>query len=101
MTLKRFWLSWWWDPERHGTFIMLSPWWATSTDHYGRESICAAVLAHDEAAARLLIRLIHDNKPDDIEFRFVDEKAGGWEPFGKRFPRQHWMVWPECVTPVA
>lgn len=101
MTLKRFWISWWWHPETHGVFTLSSPWWQTSTDTQGRESICAAVLAPDEAAARDLIFSAFAVEPAGLEFRFFDQKPGGWDPFGKRFPRRDWMVWPDHAEPVA
>ena len=93
---KRFWLSWW-HPEGGGEIELHSPWWASGyRGDNGRPSICAAVIAEDEAAAKAMIVAAYIVPPDEgaIEWRFVEQRKSGWSPFSDRFCRDEWMVWP-------
>lgn len=94
--MKNFWVSWWQNREL-GPFELHSPWWVSGSRGLGPstfdESIVAAVKAEDEAAARQVVVDSYDKSPDEIEFRFVEERPNDWEPFSDRFPRAEWMKW--------
>lgn len=93
--MKRWWVSFWSvDPSRweyHG------PWWMTGERSSGEDlvehSICAAVVAVDEDAAKAVISAAHDT-PSEIEWRFLSSRPDDWEPFADRFRRKDWMRWP-------
>lgn len=93
--MKRYWVSWY--DQLYGKWELHSPWWVSgqlmSDD---ARTICAAVRAPDEDSARRLIIMAHDNptRPDDLEWRFVNERAPDWSPFCDRFPKADWMKWP-------
>lgn len=97
--LKRFWLSW--TAKDEGPFTLWSPWWISGAALYTdgkdileRPTICAAVIAPDEDAAKGVIRAAHDKPPLDLEWRFCNERPQDWSPFCDRFPRGDWMKWP-------
>lgn len=93
--MKRFWLSWY-QPERLSGFEYHGPWWETGwrgTD--GAATICAAVIAASAEAAKEVILATFDERPSDLEWRFIDERSGDWSPFCSRFARGDWMQWPE------
>jgi hypothetical protein len=88
-----FWISWYADPA-FGEFELHSPWWISGyRDDVA--TICAAVLAADEDAAREAVALAYDSRSGWIEFRFTTQQENGWSPFCDRFPRADWMIWPE------
>lgn len=93
-TSKRWWVSWYWCHD-DGSFEIYSPWWFTGSDMYGRDTVCAALLAPNEDAAREQIFAAYDERPDDLEFRFVDVRPDDWSPFCDRFQRGPWMRWPD------
>jgi hypothetical protein len=91
--LKPFWVSWWYA----GAFTLEAPWWVSGfrlMEDGDNESICAAIMARDEGHARDLVGKAHDDGGVGIEWRFVEERSAGWEPFTDRFPQAHWMRWP-------
>lgn len=93
--MKSFWISWWHDIEKLGEFELHSPWWRSgirmSDD---AESICAAIQGYDEAQAKERVLMSYDERPEDLEWRFVEERPDDWSPFSGRFPRAAWMQWP-------
>lgn len=91
---KRFWLSWYHDAENMGAFELNWPWWCTGFDANDRETICAAVTAVDETAAKAGILASYDKSPNSIDWRFCEKRSDEWEPFSPRFPRAAWMQWP-------
>lgn len=101
---KNWWLSWYSTPDT-GAYTLHWPWWVSGArivaDRYafdeGREepTICAAVQADSEEAAKEIILAAHDRRPANIEWRFCEERPADWSPFGSdRFPRDSWMHWP-------
>lgn len=94
--MKRWWISWYESDLE--TFEYHGPWW-TSGETLGEPvhyTICAAVVAEDEAAARAVITEAHDSRDDSTipEWRFCNERPPDWSPFGERFERSEWMKWP-------
>jgi hypothetical protein len=89
--LKAFWISWV-QTKGHGTFELHSPWWYSGTTENG-STVCAAVRAEDEDAARICVYESYDKTPFSLEWRFVDPKPDSWSPFSERFPRGPWMKW--------
>jgi hypothetical protein len=57
-------------------------------------TICAAIIAEDEEAARRIVIEAHD-KPVVPEWRFVEARPEDWTPFCDRFQRKDWMKWPD------
>lgn len=94
--MKNFWLSWY----HAGAFELHTPWWisgyrsAQEDQEEDQATICAAVVAESEEAAKQLIIACHDTPPTEIEFRFVEERPSGWSPFCDRFRAASWMRWP-------
>lgn len=89
-TGTRWWVSWY----SSGAFEYHGPWWISGGEVGGRDTICAAVIAPTEEAARDVIVSAHDDPSVVLEWRFVDERPDAWSPFGDRFPRAAWMRWP-------
>lgn len=92
--MKTYWISW---IGPVGGFELHWPWWISGYrlgDEEDTPTICAAVKAKNENAAKEVILASHDDKPKDIEWRFCNERPDGWEPFCDRFPRADWMQWP-------
>lgn len=90
---RRFWVSWY---ATHGAFEYHGPWWISGQRMADdAATVCAAVIAADEQAAREIIAAAHDKQvdPSMIEWRFVEIKPADWSPFGERFPRADWMQW--------
>lgn len=90
--LKPFWMSWW-HHDRYGAFELHSPWWSSGFRGDDATSICAAVLAEDEEAAREVVLASYDKRPDDVEWRFTEERPLDWSPFTSRFRKADWMKW--------
>lgn len=93
-TDRRWWVGWYGD----GPFEYHGPWWVTGAEAGGRLTFCAAVHAPGEDAARAAIIDAHDAERPAVEFRFVEERGDGWEPFSERFPRAEWMQWPDGTS---
>lgn len=103
-TLTPFWVSWWDDLVV--SFELHSPWWFSGCRFHGLEdddedlsqsSVCAAIMAADEAHVRRLIGEAYD-VPVTLEFRFVEPRPVGWSPFSDRFQRGDWMRWPVTAS---
>lgn len=103
--MKRWWVRWeCWEPTN---FEYNGPWWESGVSYVSIEGeefelaiLVAAVVAKDEESARDVIRNSHDEKGSEIrEFSFTNERSDDWEPFGDRFKRQDWMIWPYPVQP--
>lgn len=94
-TARRWWLSWYHDRTRG--FELTSPWWTSPwwISREGFDIICAAVVAASRHAAEEIILSAYDDRPDGLRWRFAEEQAANWSPFGDRFPRADWMRWPE------
>src|SRR5262245_45714271 len=105
--MKAYWLSWYGTPDT-GPFTLEWPWWISGHRLVGRKrtdgeidvtqqdpTICAAVRAESEEAAKEIILAAHDRRPGpgDMVWRFCEEQPDGWSPFSERFPRADWMVW--------
>lgn len=103
--MKNFWVSFW-AAREFGAFEIHSPWWfsgyrfkpGTKLDDIDDEdttesSVCAAVRAESEEAAREFIYQSFDVRPECIEFRFVEERPADWSPYSDRFRQAAWMKW--------
>lgn len=92
-----YWVSWW---ASKVPFTLDSPWWVSGTRFFDnnteQNSICAAVMAHNELDAKNMIAQAHDqvNVEFELEFRFCELKLDNWLPFCDRFPKAAWMIWP-------
>lgn len=94
----RFWLSWY--DTRYGQWELHSPWWVSGERcDDGAKTICAAVEADSEEDAKRKVLEAHDEYPDDVEWRFCEEKPDDWSPFCDRFNRAKWMQWPTAPKP--
>jgi hypothetical protein len=89
-----WWISWWSDLARD--FELHYPWWVSGEDCEGRMSVCAAVVAKTEEAAKEIVLSSYDEPPGEIEWRFCERRDGS--PFTDRFPKPGWAMWPpvEC-----
>ncbi len=91
---RPFWVSWWQTPDLP-EFELHSPWWISgSRPGDGAASICAAVMAAYEDAARETVYRAFDERPDRLDFRFVTAQPAGWSPYCDRFQAADWMRWP-------
>jgi hypothetical protein len=96
---NRWWVSWYLR-EGQPAFELWSPWWVSGyTDD--QTIFCAAVIAEDEEAAMQAVIDSFDSEPDDLEWRFVEDRPADWSPFNDRFRASDWMVWPETQKPTA
>lgn len=89
-TGSRWWVSWYFA----GPFEYHGPWWISGS-RAGQDTICAAIVAESEDAARQVVAEAHDESEPVIEWRFVKPRDGGWSPFSDRFERAEWMRWPD------
>jgi hypothetical protein len=94
MPMKKFWLSWYHDPAKLGGFELTAPWWVSGTRMSDdADTVVAAVQAdHPEGAKDRVLRS-YDVPPDDVEWRFCEERPANWTPFCDRFPKADWMHW--------
>lgn len=92
--MKPYWVSWWY----YSVFEYNGPWWESgyreNEDGSETGSLCAAVMAESEEAAKAVIVKAHDVPPTEIEWRFCEERPEGWSPAGFRFRMAEWMKWP-------
>lgn len=91
--MNRFWISWW-AARADGSFELHSPWWFSGYRTESESSVCAAVIADSEEAAKEVILAAYDTRPSGLEFRFVEQKPDDWSPFNTRFRQRDWMQWP-------
>jgi hypothetical protein len=92
--MNNYWVSWY-HKKNHSPFEIHSPWWISGEDENGSLTICAAIKAHDQHHARSIILSSYDDLPDNLQFRFFEERPYGWIPFTDRFPKAEWMKWEE------
>lgn len=96
--MKRWWVSWY--GAKGVAFTLHTPWWISGyrcDSEDGEDdtpTICAAVIAESEEAAKRLIVGSHDS-PVKLKWRFVNVRPSCWSPFCERFPKADWMQWPE------
>lgn len=89
---KRWWVSWYSD---NTAFALWFPWWVSGFGTRDRSTIVAAVIADTEEEAKEIIFNAYDNRPADIEWRFLNELPEGASPYSDRFRPADWHVWPE------
>lgn len=87
-----FWVRWTGSPNCD--FALASPWWCSGWDGRDRPIFVAAVRAPSGEAAMKKIKTAHTRGATMIEWSFVNLRPDDWSPFGDRFPRADWMVWP-------
>lgn len=94
MAEAAWWLSWYATADV-GPFELHSPWWISGCrlDDDAR-TVCAAIRASDEDAAREIVFASHDARPAQVEFRFI--RRLDRSPFSDRFPRADWMQWEDA-----
>jgi hypothetical protein len=95
--VKKYWISWYHLID-YSDFELDLPWWSTGwrcSDE--ADTICAGIIANSSEDAEERIYRAYDERPLEIEFRFVDLKSNDWSPFGSRFVKREWMRWPEAV----
>lgn len=91
--MKNYWISWVHFPSM-GEFELHSPWWYTGyIPSNDGSTVCAAIKAESERDAKAQIIRCHDVPPNDLQWRFCEERPSDWTPFGDRFPRADWMKW--------
>jgi hypothetical protein len=89
--LKNYWISWW-ARALDGAFELHFPWWVSGEKiDEDSSSICAAVKANSEKEVREMIYICYDTRPEDLEWRFIEERPDDWSPFCDRFPKAEWM----------
>jgi hypothetical protein len=93
---ERYWISWFAHPTV--SYELHTPWWVSGArllnddEMTEQGTLCAAVRAASEDAAKAVIVAAHD-EPVDLEWRFVEPRPADWSPFSDRFPRAKWMKW--------
>lgn len=91
---KAFWVSWY-NVLPIGSFELHRPWWISGYRADDAETMCAAIIAPDEEGAKALVMAAYDEPPEEVEWRFCEERADDWSPFNDRFQRANWMRWPD------
>lgn len=109
--MKSYWLSWY--SRDYGKFELRWPWWVSgyayesTKDGTGEEieipTICAAVRADSEEAAKAVVVASHDDPNARIDWRFVSEQGADYTPYNDRFQRNDkWMPeWPAGQPPAS
>lgn len=99
--MKRWWLSWY-HTRNMSPYTIHSPWWISGArvkldtatgEEFDEPTVCAAVIAPTEKAAKAAIIGAYDIPPAKMEWRFCEERADDWSPFSDRFPEAKWMQW--------
>jgi hypothetical protein len=99
--MRSFWISWYHTKELGG-FELVAPWWYSGVRCADdADTICAAIRADHEEGAKDRILTAYDVRPDDVEWRFCNERPDDWSPFCDRFPKADWMTWPTAQAPRA
>lgn len=92
-TLKRWWVSFLFQGGEDFRPLTNPPnpsvlgWWCSGEDEHGNPTICVAVDAVTEIAAK---RAVCIEWPEANDWRFCEEKPRGWAP-SDRFPLTDWM----------
>jgi hypothetical protein len=95
MKMKSYWVSWYHKFDNLGEFELHSPWWFSgSRVSDDADTVVAAIRADHEEGAKDRVLRSYDVRPDDVEWRFVEERPYEWVPFSGRFPKADWMQWP-------
>lgn len=96
--MKNYWLSWYVGPS--DGFELNWPWWVSgSRDSDGAQTICVAIRAGSENAAREAVLASYDERPAALDWRFVEERPADWTPYCDRFRQAKWMPeWPVGAT---
>ena len=94
--MKNFWVSWYCPHDLSG-FELNSPWWISGyifdeDEGIDVDIICSAIKAENEHLAAMKIYESFDQRPDHINFRFIEERPDDWSPYCDRFPKANWMV---------
>lgn len=89
---KPYWLSW---EHRGGDFTLVTPWWISGYTADNHPVVSAAIMARNEAEARMKVHDSYTPSSRDTlpSFRFAEERPADWSPFSDRFPRASWMRW--------
>ena len=96
---RNFWLSFI-HTEEMGAYTLYWPWWVSgSRISDDARTVCVAIQATDDDAAKQMIFDAFDARPTAIEFRFLNEQPDDWSPFNGRFRRASWMAWPNETHP--
>jgi hypothetical protein len=90
---RNYWLSWYHDIDALGAFELHSPWWVSGTRLDGADTVCAAIKAENEDAAKAAVVAAYDTPPDTLEWRFCERQPDVWSPFNTRFQRSAWIQW--------
>lgn len=97
--MTNYWISWYHKPAM-GPFELHWPWWVTGARWMGHfhshPTICAAVRAPSEDAAKEIIAASYERPCGQIEWRFCLYREFSWDPFTERFPCAGWMRWPSA-----
>ena len=90
--IRRWWVRWYNCFETMGPFTLYTPWWESgfTMEEPERQIMVALIKAKSEDEAKGIIYDAYDERPDDIEFSFVDEIEPTWKP-NDRFPLATWM----------
>jgi hypothetical protein len=100
--MNTYWVSWY-AHARSGPWTLHWPWWISGWRLYMSDetpdepTVCAAVRAESEEAAKEIIIAAHDRRPENMEWRFCEQQPDDWVPFSDRFPKADWMQWPATV----
>jgi hypothetical protein len=94
----KWWVSWYLPDDLYDTFEMHAPWWVTGQTFADAEervayTVCAALRGASEQVVKEQVLSCYDQRPEAIEWRFVNERPSSWSPFSERFPRADWMQW--------
>ncbi len=95
-TNERWWVRFYVKTDDLPHFEYHGPWWISGTtfEEPERSTVCAAVCAGNEDAARDVIAESFDDGYAVAEWSFTDQRADDWAPFCERFSRAEWMRWP-------
>jgi hypothetical protein len=92
--VKKYWVSWY-DERWMGAFELWSPWWISGFRIEDEAStVVAAVRGMDEEEVRERVYAAYDNRPEGIEWRFIEEQDVDWDPLDNssgRWPVKGWM----------
>lgn len=94
----KFWMSFW--LPNSVAFEYKGPWWVSGhrfprglDNDYSEDSICAAVKAESERAAKELLLAGIEQPHQDVEWRFIEEKPADWSPYSGRFQKSEGVEW--------
>jgi hypothetical protein len=93
--MSRFWVSWYQPTEDYRPLTYppnnhILGWWCSGHAEVG-STICAAIEAENEEAAREAVLKDWPEAFDVEDWRFINEKPNDWKP-GDRFSLSDWMI---------